>query len=123
MGHNWIKTKICISINTIILIFHVNLDHTSCCCLVPRSCLTRCDPMDCSMPGSFVLYCLWEFAQIHAVGDASQLSHPLLPSSPFVFILSQHQGLFQVVGSKYWSISFSNSLSKEYSGLIFFRID
>ena len=53
------------------------------------------------MAGSFVLYCLQEFAQIHAVSDASQLSHPLPPSSPFVFILSQHQGLFQVVRSSH----------------------
>ena len=53
------------------------------------------------MPGSFVLYCLWEFAQIHGVSDASQLSHPLPPSSPFVFILSQQQGLFQEVGSSH----------------------
>ena len=50
----------------------------------------------------------------------------LSPSSPFAFNLSQHQYLFQWVGSctrwpKYWS--FSISLSNEYSGLISFRID
>ena len=32
-------------------------------------------------------------------GDAIQPSHPLLPSSPFVLSLSQHQGLFYWVGS------------------------
>ena len=42
--------------------------------------------------------------------------------------LSQHQGLFQWVGSshqvaKYWSFSFSISPSSGYSGLISFRID
>ena len=39
-----------------------------------------------------------EFAQVHVhwVGDAIQPSHPLLPSSPFAFNLSQ--GLFQWVG-------------------------
>ena len=38
-----------------------------------------------------------EFAQTHAhlVGDAIQPSHPLLPPSPPVLSLSQHQGLFQ----------------------------
>ena len=38
-----------------------------------------------------------QFAQIHVhlVSDATGLSHPLLPSSPFAFYLSQHQGLFQ----------------------------
>ena len=35
------------------------------CCSVARSCLTLCDPVDRSMPGSFVLHCLLEFAQTH----------------------------------------------------------
>ena len=30
-----------------------------------QSCLTLCDPMDCSMPGFSVLHYLPEFAQIH----------------------------------------------------------
>ena len=47
----------------------------------------------------------------------------LLPS-----VFSQHQGLFQWVGSlhqvvKYWSFTFSFSPSNEYSGLIPFRVD
>ena len=44
-----------------------------------------CDPMNCGMPGFPVLHYLPEFAQTHFhwVGDAIQLSHPilLLPSS------------------------------------------
>ena len=61
-----------------------------------------CDPMDCSMPGSSVLHYLLEFAQIHFhwVGDAIQPSHPLLPPSSSLN-LSQHQGLFQWVGSSH----------------------
>ena len=53
--------------------------------------------MDCSMPGFSVLQYLWEFTQIHVhkVGDAIQLSHPLLPPSPPALNLFQHQGLFQ----------------------------
>ena len=35
------------------------------CCSVAKSCLTLCNPMDCSKLGSSVLYCLLEFAQIH----------------------------------------------------------
>ena len=68
---------------------------------VTKSCLTHCDPMDCSKLGSSVLHCLPEFTQIHVrwVSDAIQPSHPLLPLSPFVFSLSQHQGLFQRLGS------------------------
>ena len=59
--------------------------------------------MDCSTPGLPVLGYLPELAQIHVglVGDAIQPSHPLLLFSPFAFNLSQHQGLFQWVGSSY----------------------
>ena len=38
------------------------------CCSVTKSCLTLCDPMDCSMPGFPVLPCLPEFAQTHVHG-------------------------------------------------------
>ena len=49
-----------------------------------KSCLTPCDPMDCSMPGSSVFHYLLEFAQtyVHWVSDAIQLSHLLSPPSP-----------------------------------------
>ena len=42
------------------------------CCSVAKSCLTLCDPMDCSTPGSSVLNYYPEFAQIHVhwVSDA-----------------------------------------------------
>ena len=74
---------------------------TGWCCLIAKSCLTLCDLMDCSTPGSSVLHCLLEFAQIHDhwVSDAIQPSHPLLPASPLTLNLSQHQGLFQWVSS------------------------
>ena len=63
---------------------------------VAKSCLTLCDPMDCSMPGFPVLYCLLELAQthVHWIGDPIQLSHPLSPLSPLALNLSQHQGFF-----------------------------
>ena len=64
----------------------------------------------------------------HQVSDAIPSSHPLSPSSPPAFNLSQYQGLFQWLSSshqvaKVWTFSFSISPSDEYSGLIFFRID
>ena len=66
-----------------------------CCCSVTKSCLTLCDPTDCSTPGSSVLHYLLEFAQIHVhrVNDAIQPSHPLSSPSP-ALSLSQHQGFF-----------------------------
>ena len=72
------------------------------CHLVTQSCLTLCDPMDCSTPGFPVLHYLPEFAQTHVpwVGDAIQPSPPLSPPSP-VLNLSQHQGHFQRIGSSH----------------------
>ena len=71
------------------------------CCSFSKSCLTICDSMDCSMPGFPVLHCLLEFAQthVHWVSDAIQPSHPLSPASCPALNLSQHQDLFQWVGS------------------------
>ena len=58
-----------------------------------------CNPMDCSTPGLPVPHHLPEFAQVHVhcFSDAVQPSHPLMPSSPTAFSLSQHQVLFQWV--------------------------
>ena len=70
------------------------------CCSVAKSCSTVHDPMDYSMPDSPVPHHLPESAQVHVhwIGDAIQPSHPLLLSSS-AFSLSQHQGLFQWIGS------------------------
>ena len=65
------------------------------------SCVQLCDPMDCSAPGFPFPQHLPEFAQthVHWVGDAIQPSHLLSSPSLPAFNLSQHQGLFQWVGS------------------------
>ena len=69
---------------------------------VTQSCLTLCDPMDCSTPGHPVHHQLPEFTQIHVhwVDDAIQPSHPLSSPSP-AFNLSQRQGLFKWVSSSH----------------------
>ena len=97
---------------------------------VSQSCPTLCDPMDCSMPGFPVHHQLPELTptHVHPVSDVNQPSHPLLSPSPPTLNFSQHQRLFQwsllcIRWPKYWSFSFSISLSKEYSGLISFRMD
>ena len=71
------------------------------CFSVNKSCPALCNPMDCSTPGFPVLHHLLEFAQthVHWVGDAIKSCHPLSYLSPLVLNLSQHQGLFQWVGS------------------------
>ena len=82
-----------------------------------------CDPMDFSTPGLPVHHQLLELAQIHVnwVGDAIQLSHPLLSPSPPALSLSQYQGLFQesvlcTGWPKYWSFSFSISVPMNIQG-------
>ena len=64
---------------------------------VAQSCLTFCDPMDCSTPGLPVHHQLPESTQthVHCVSDAIQPSHPLLSPFPPTPNPSQHQGLFQ----------------------------
>ena len=75
---------------------------------VAKSRPTLHDPMDCRTPGFPVPCHLPELAQFHVrwIADAIQPSHPLLPSSPSAFSLSQHQSLFQ------W-VSFLHRVAKE----------
>ena len=70
---------------------------------VAQSCLTLCDPMNCSTLGLPVRHKLPEFTQTHAhwVGDAIQPSHPLSSPSPPALNLSQHQGLLKWVSSSH----------------------
>ena len=101
------------------------LSMNCCSCSVAQSCLTICDPMDCSMPGFPILHHLLELAQthIHWIGDAIQPSGPLSSPSP-AFSLSQHQGLFYesalcIRWPECWSFNFIISPFSEYSGLIY----
>ena len=57
---------------------------------VTQSCLTLCDPMDCSTPGLPVHHQLPQFTQtpVHQVGDVIQSAHPLSSPSPPTFNLS-----------------------------------
>ena len=81
----------------LILMYLCNLIHS---CSGTQSCPTLCSPMDCSMPGFFVLHCLLEFAEIHvgSVMPSSHLihCHPLLLPS-----VSPSNSLFQWVSSSH----------------------
>ena len=70
---------------------------------VTESCLTLCEPMNCSTPGLPVHHQLPEFTQthVHRVGDAIQQPHPLSSPSPPAPNPSQHQNLFQWVNSSH----------------------
>ena len=64
---------------------------------VAQSCPNLCDPTNCTTQDLPVHHKLPELTQnhVHQVGDAIQPSHPLSPTSPPTFNLSQHQGLFK----------------------------
>ena len=97
---------------------------------VTQSCPTLCDPMNRSRPGLPVHHQLPEFTQthVHRVSDAIQPSHPLSSPSPPTLNLSSirvfsNESVLCIRRPKYWSFSFSISLSNEYSGLTSFRMD
>ena len=97
---------------------------------VARSCLTLCDPMDCSTPGLPVHHQLPEFTQtqVHWVSDAIQPSHPLSHPSPPTFIFPSirvfsNELVLHIRRPKYWSFSFNISPSNVQPGLISFKMD
>ena len=97
---------------------------------VAQSCLTLCDPMNCSMPGLPVHHQLPESTRthVHQVGDAIQPSYPLpslllLPLIPPSIRFFPNESTLRMRWPKYWSFSFSIIPSKEHPGLIAFRMD
>ena len=99
-------------------------------CSVVQSCLTFCNPMNCSMPNFAVLHHLPEllkFTSIESVMPSNRLilCHLLLlPPSifPSISVFSNESAL-RIRWPKYCSFSFSISPSKKYPGLISLRMD
>ena len=79
------------------MIFFIVVQFSS----VAQSCLTLCNPMECSTPGFPTHHQLLDLIQayVHWVSDAIQPSHSLSSPSPPAFDHSQHQGLFKWVSS------------------------
>ena len=94
-----------------------------CCCSVAKSCLTLCDPMDCSTPGflSFTIsQSLLKLMSIESVMPSNHLilCHPLLlllSIFPRIRVFSNELALC-IRWPKYWS--FSKSPSNECLGSI-----
>ena len=86
--YKWHHYPPCYSVALILL-----FPFCCCCCSVAKSCLTLCDPTDCSMPVSPILHYLQEFAQthVHGIDDVIQPIHSLSPPSPPALNLPQHQ--------------------------------
>ena len=83
-----------------------------CCCLVAKSCLTLCDPINCSIPSFPVLHCLLQFAQtyVHCQG-----CHPTISSSVTPF--SSCPLSFRASGSVLMSQFFILSARIKYNAL------
>ena len=97
---------------------------------VAQSCPTLCDPMDCSMPGLPVHHQSQSLLKLMSIEPVMPSNHlilcHLLLLPPLIFprirVFSKESAL-HIRWPKDWSFSFSISPSKEYSGLISFRID
>ena len=97
---------------------------------VAQSCLTLCNPMDCSTPGLPVHHQFPEFTQIMSIRFFDATHHLilclplLLPPSIFPSIrVFSNESVLHIRWPKYWSFNFSISPSNEYSGPISFRMD
>ena len=92
---------------------------------VTQSCLTLCDPMDCSTPGFPVLHLLQSLLKLMSTESVMPSNHLilcrpllLLPSIfPSIRVFSK-ESVLRIRWPKYWSFSFSISPSNQYSILI-----
>ena len=102
------------------------------CCSFAKLCLTLCNLTDCNTPAFTILHYLLEFGQthVHWVWHYPSISSSVIPFSSCLqsfpvsgsFPMMKKSALC-IRWPKYWSLSFSISPSKEYSGLISFRMD
>ena len=92
-----------------------------CCCLAAQSCLSLCDPMDCSMQAYLSITnsrSLLKLISIESVMPSSHLilchPFPILSSIvPSIRIFS-NESVLPIKWPKYWSFSFSIIPSKEH---------
>ena len=100
------------------------------CCSVAKSCLTLCDPMDCSTPG-FPVFTISQSLLILMSTESVMPSNHLILCRPLLLLPSifpsirffSSESALCIKWPKYWSFSFSVSPSNEYSGFISFRTD
>ena len=94
-----------------------------------QSCPTLCDPMNPSTPGPPSITKPWSLHKLMSIESMMPSNHLilcwsllLLPSIfPSIRVFSSESAL-RIRWPKYWSFSFNISLSKEYSGVICFRM-
>ena len=96
---------------------------------VTQSCLTLCNPMDCSTPGLPVHHQLPELTQTHVIKSVMPSNHLIL-CHPLLLLRSVFPSIRVFLNElslcirwpNYWSFNFSISPSNEYSRFISFRI-
>ena len=93
-------------------------------------CPTLCDPMDCSTQASLSITNFWSFLKLMSIASLMSYNHLilccpllLLPSIFLSIRVFSDESVLPIRWPKYWSFSFSNSPSNEYSRLISFMID
>ena len=99
-------------------------------CSVSRSCLTLCNPMDCSTPGSLCITYSQSLLKLMSIEQVMPSNHFIL-CRPLLFLPSifasigvfSNEPVLHLISSKYWSFSFCISPSNAHSGLISFRTD
>ena len=89
---------------------------------------TLCNPIDCRMAGLPVHHQLPSSLKLMSIPLVMPSNHlilcPLLLPSIFPSIrVFSNESALSIRWPKYWSFSFSITLSNEYSGLVSFRID
>ena len=108
----------------------INFKKKNCYCSVTKSCLTLCNPIDCSTPGFPVRHHLLEFAQTLLI-EPVMLSNHLIVCYPLLLLSSvfprirvfSNESALCIMWPKYWNFSFNIISSNEYSGLISFSTD
>ena len=91
---------------------------------------TLCDHVDYSMPGFPAFTISWSLLKLMSIESVMTSNHLIL-CHPFFFLPSifpsirvfSNESALCIRWPKHWSFSFSISPSKEYSGLISFRVD
>ena len=97
---------------------------------VAQSCLTLCDPMNCSTPGLPVHHQLPSSLKLMSMESVMPSSHLilchsllLLPPTPLSIRIFSNESALRMRWPKYWSFSVSIMPSKGHPGRISFRMD
>ena len=91
---------------------------------VAPSCPTFCDPMNHSTPGLLSITNSRSSLKLNSIESVMPSSHLiLLPSIPPSIRVFSNESTLRMKWPMYWSFTFSISPSKEYPGLISFRMD